>query len=59
MGFFVGRFHPRRFIAGFLAGVIVSFGLAPYLRFAYAVSDDRLRMACEQIVRACRRLSRP
>jgi multidrug efflux pump subunit AcrB len=23
--------HPRRFIAGFLAGVIVSFGLAPYL----------------------------
>lgn len=45
------------------AGVAVvpgtAFGLAPYLRFAYAVSDDRLRMACEQIVRACCRLSRP
>ena len=44
------------------AGVAVvpgtAFGLAPYLRLAYALSDERLRLACEQIVSACARLTR-
>jgi aspartate aminotransferase len=33
-----------------------AFGLASYLRFAYAVSEDRLQTACERIVTACGRL---
>lgn len=42
------------------AGVAVvpgtAFGLAPYLRLAYALSDERLALACERIVSACARL---
>ena len=44
------------------AGVAVvpgtAFGLAPYLRLSYALSDERLRDACERIVRSCARLVR-
>jgi aspartate aminotransferase len=36
-----------------------AFGLAPYVRLAYALSDDRLRSACERIVGACAALERP
>ncbi|KLU25063.1 aspartate aminotransferase [Caballeronia mineralivorans PML1(12)] len=43
------------------AGVAVvpgtAFGMAPYLRLAYAVSDSRLQEACERIVAACLRLA--
>jgi aspartate aminotransferase len=43
------------------AGVAVvpgtAFGLAPYVRLAYALSDARLTMACELIVKACQRLT--
>lgn len=35
-----------------------AFGLAPYVRLAYALSDDRLRTACERIVTACAALER-
>lgn len=35
-----------------------AFGLAPYVRLAYALSDDRLRTACERIVAACAALER-
>jgi aspartate aminotransferase len=35
-----------------------AFGLAPYVRLAYALSDDRLRTACERIVMACAALER-
>ena len=39
------------------AGVAVvhgaAFGLSPYVRLAYALSDERLRVACERIVAAC------
>lgn len=42
------------------AGVAVvpgtAFGLAPYVRLAYALSDERLREACKRIVAACHRL---
>lgn len=42
------------------AGVAVvpgtAFGLAPYVRLAYALSDERLQLACEHIVTACKRL---
>lgn len=44
------------------AGVAVvpgtAFGVGPYLRLAYALSDEKLRTACEQIVRACKLLRR-
>ena len=44
------------------AGVAVvpgtAFGLAPYLRLAFALSDERLKLACEQIVAACALLTR-
>jgi aspartate aminotransferase len=36
-----------------------AFGLAPYVRLAYALSDERLRTACERIVVACGALERP
>jgi len=46
--------------AGYLleeAGVAVvhgaAFGLSPYVRLAYALSDERLRLACQRIVAAC------
>ena len=35
-----------------------AFGLAPYVRLAYALADDRLREACERIVTACAALER-
>lgn len=35
-----------------------AFGLAPYVRLAYALSDNRLRTACERIVTACAALER-
>ncbi|AZG17245.1 pyridoxal phosphate-dependent aminotransferase (plasmid) [Cupriavidus pauculus] len=35
-----------------------AFGLAPYVRLAYALADDRLRTACERIVMACAALER-
>nr|WP_261378719.1 pyridoxal phosphate-dependent aminotransferase [Cupriavidus gilardii] len=35
-----------------------AFGLAPYVRLAYALSDDRLRTACERLVAACAALER-
>ena len=35
-----------------------AFGLAPYLRLAYALADERLKQACERIVLACARLVR-
>ncbi|WPB55644.1 pyridoxal phosphate-dependent aminotransferase [Xylophilus sp. GOD-11R] len=42
------------------AGVSVvpgtAFGLAPYVRLAYALSDENLRLACDRIVGACARL---
>ncbi|QHI99478.1 aminotransferase class I/II-fold pyridoxal phosphate-dependent enzyme [Xylophilus rhododendri] len=45
------------------AGVAVvpgtAFGLAPYVRLAYALSDERLREACERIVAACAALLPP
>lgn len=44
------------------AGVAVvpgtAFGLAPYLRLAFALSDERLKLACQQIVAACALLTR-
>ncbi|MFL9925528.1 pyridoxal phosphate-dependent aminotransferase [Herbaspirillum lusitanum] len=44
------------------AGVSVvpgsAFGMTGYLRLAYATADERLRLACEQIVNACQRLRR-
>ncbi|MBP6018871.1 MAG: pyridoxal phosphate-dependent aminotransferase [Burkholderiaceae bacterium] len=44
------------------AGVAVvpgtAFGLAPYLRLSFALSDERLKAACEKIVAACAQLSR-
>lgn len=33
-----------------------AFGMAPYLRLAFALSDESLRTACEKIVAACRQL---
>ena len=33
-----------------------AFGLAPYIRLAYALSDADLKAACEQILAACKRL---
>lgn len=33
-----------------------AFGMAPYLRLAFALSNENLRAACEQIVAACRQL---
>ena len=42
------------------AGVAVvpgsAFGLAAHVRLAYALSDEKLRQACERVVDACRRL---
>jgi len=35
-----------------------AFGLAPYLRLAYALADESLKQACERIVLACARLVR-
>ncbi|VFR21579.1 Aspartate aminotransferase [plant metagenome] len=44
------------------AGVAVvpgtAFGLAPYLRLAFALSDERLKLACERIVAACGQLAK-
>lgn len=44
------------------AGVAIvpgtAFGLAPYVRLAYALSDEKLKQACEQIVAACQRLKK-
>jgi aspartate aminotransferase len=34
-----------------------SFGLSPYLRLVFSISDDRLDEACERIVRSCARLT--
>lgn len=33
-----------------------AFGLAPYFRVSYSVSDEQLANACKQIVEACRAL---
>lgn len=45
------------------AGVAVvpgtAFGLTPYVRLAYSLSDELLQTACEQIVAACQRLAAP
>ena len=35
----------------------VAFGLSPYLRIAYALDTDDLKMACSDIIRACNALS--
>ncbi len=35
----------------------VAFGLSPYLRIAYALDTDDLKLACRDIVRACNALS--
>lgn len=44
------------------AGVAVvpgtAFGLAPYIRLSFALSDERLELACERIVAACAQLTR-
>jgi aspartate aminotransferase len=44
------------------AGVAVvpgtAFGLAPYIRLSFALSDERLKLACERIVAACAQLTR-
>lgn len=44
--------------AGVAAVPGTAFGLAPYLRLTYCLSDDQLERACEQIVAACAKLAR-
>ncbi|GAA4334366.1 pyridoxal phosphate-dependent aminotransferase [Variovorax defluvii] len=35
-----------------------AFGLEPYIRLTFALSDERLKLACERIVAACAQLKR-